>query len=190
MEIAVFGGSFSPVHIGHMAVASTILERKLADEVWMMPCRLNPLKTENELWSDEDRLALLEKAAEYRNGISGKKNIRISRHELSLPSPSYTVTTFKSLMAKYPEAGFRLVAGADSYLDFTRWRDWEWIEENCRPIVYPRPGFPINNLRPGWTLLEGVTLHDVSSSDIRKMLESGKVDGDLMPWLGDRLPNI
>lgn len=179
MDIAVYGGSFSPVHQGHMAVASGVLERGLADEVWMMPCRRNPLKTENSVWKDSDRIEMLQKAIEY----AGDPRIRISTLELEMPSPSYTCNTFRKLMELYPDFRFRLIAGADSYLDFHKWRESQWLEATLKPIVYPRPGYEIRSLRPGWTLLEDVPQVDISSSEIRKMMAENRPLGHLLPWI-------
>ena len=179
---AVFGGSFSPVHIGHMEVAAGVLRNRLADAVMMMPCRLNPLKDGSGLMADSDRLDMLEKAVNYYK--KGEDlNIWIDTLELRMPSPSYTVSTMRILSANFPEERFRLIAGADSYMDFRRWRDWEELERDFAPIVYPRPGYDIEELRPGWTLLRGVRETDISSTRLRHMLARGEDVGAYMPWL-------
>lgn len=179
---AVFGGSFSPVHTGHMAVARGVVERGLADDVWLMPCRRNPLKAA-VLMDDISRLRLLRQAADYTNRRLGGERIKVSELELEMPAPSYTSETLKALTEKYPDRGFRLVVGADSYLDFHRWRNWEWIVENFAPIVYPRPGQTIGTLEPGWTLLGGVEEVDISSTRLREMIKSNQPAVEYMPWI-------
>lgn len=180
--VAVFGGSFSPVHSGHINVASQILKLGLADEVWLMPCRLNPLKDKKELMGDEERLGLLRMAEDYCRE-KGVKGLRVSEVELSMPEPSYTCHTLRRLREENPDKEFRLVCGADSYLDFEKWKDYKWIEENFSPIVYPRPGYETGPLRPGWTRLENVKEIEVSSTRIRDRIASGDVPFDMMPWL-------
>ena len=182
-SVAVFGGSFSPVHDGHMAVASQTLANGLAEEVWMMPCRLNPLKNGKGLLPDDTRVRLLRDAVEYYRREKGQGGIKVDLTELQLPSPSYTALTLRHLAVKYPLHRFCLLVGADSYRDFEKWKDWKWIEENFNPIVYPRPGYEIMSVRPNWTLLENVKETDASSSAIR---EGGLSRDDLrrlMPWM-------
>ena len=188
MDIAVYGGSFSPVHYGHLAVASGVIDNSLADEVWMLPCRRNPLKDVDPVWADETRLDMLGKATEYWEKKHENKKLKVSCIELTMPSPSFSYNTFRCLMEKYPDLNFRLVVGADSYLDFQKWYEWEWLESNLRPIVYPRPGFLLKEVRPGWTLLEGVETVDISSTEIRKMIEENKPVVHWMPWLEDKDP--
>lgn len=181
--VGVFGGSFSPVHKGHLAVVKGILDRGLSDGVWIMPCRLNPLKSRTELWGDAERFENLRKAIGYLDyGKYGSK-IELRSDELERPAPSYTCDTLRSLVRRYPDKEFRLVVGADSYIDFRKWKDWMWLETNFSPIVYPRPGFEIGELRPGWTLLDGMELNDVSSSRIREMIARGESPDVEMPWL-------
>ena len=183
MKVAVFGGSFSPVHTGHLAVATEVIERRLADEVWLLPCRKNPLKDESGLLPNDIRLQLLEKAVNYQNAQLGGEPLKVCDIELELPSPSYTIDTLRLLSHLYPEYEFRLLAGGDSYLEFEHWKDWEIIETEFSPIVYPRPGNDIGTLRKSWTLLDGVKEWDISSSAIREMLcREGDIPGEFMPW--------
>lgn len=186
MKAAVFGGSFAPVHIGHMEVVRAVLDRGLAERVLLMPCRQNPLKRGNPPVAHEERLALLRKAVEYYRGLprEGRPyDVTVDETELSMPSPSYTCDTLSRLAEEHPDTEFRLVVGADSYLDFDRWKNSDWIVANFSPIVYPRPGYKIGPPRPGWTLLEGAELHDVSSTLIRDILRNGCGATEFMPWL-------
>lgn len=181
--VAIFGGSFAPVHKGHMEVARGILDRKLADEVWMLPCRQNPLKEDGPQMTDYDRVRELETAVQHYNRLRGKgKEIMVNPMELHMSPPSYTCHTMQILTDTYPEIQFRLAVGADSYLSFTDWMKWEWLEEKFAPIVYPRPGYEINEVKPGWTLLEGVELTDISSTKLREMIGRGEETEKYMPW--------
>lgn len=183
-RIAVFGGSFSPIHKGHLKVASGILERDLADEVWLMPCRQNPLKGGVALQGDEIRMTQIEKAIAYaeeeRPSLKGK--IKIWDEELKTDGPSYTSESLRKLTASFPEYRFRLAVGGDSYETFTQWKEWEWLEENFSPILYPRPGHKIDNIREKWTYLENMELTDISSTRLREMLKNGEPVVKWMPW--------
>ena len=185
-RVAVFGGSFSPVHIGHARLASAVIRKGLADEVWLMPCRRNPLKANAPQFDEEKRLGLLHKAARYCNTLFGKERIKVSELELTMPEPSFTADTMRRLMAENPDVEFRLLVGADSCLDFSRWREWEWLERNFAPIVYPRPGYALEGARQGWTLLEDVEQTDVSSTLLREMMAKGEDPREFMPWVDDR----
>lgn len=182
-KVAVFGGSFSPVHSGHLAVAQGVLSRKLADEVWMTPCRLNPLKDGSQLMPDSVRISLLEKAVDWVNAGFVGSPVKICDIELGMPSPSYTADTLRLLQRRYPGHDFVLLAGADSYLDFKRWKDWEWIESDFHPVMYPRPGSKVEELRPTWTLLDNVREVDISSTELRRRLSSGEDVKEWMPWM-------
>ena len=183
--VAVFGGSFSPVHTGHLAVAEGLVRSGLADEVWLTPCRKNPLKTGPCLMSDEERVNLLGEAISFmentRKDLKGK--LKISEIELGMEIPSYTIKTLERLSEEYPSHTFRLAVGADSYLDFEKWRDWERIEKRFAPVVYPRPGYEIGNLREGWTRLENVEEIDISSTELREKMSKGSDTSEYMPWL-------
>lgn len=182
---AVFGGSFSPVHLGHMQVARTVVSDGLADEVVMMPCRRNPLKNGKELLPDGERLNLLRSAISYYDKAApgGNSHISVSGLEFEMPDPSFTVNTLRLLIKLNPGHTFRLVVGADSYISFSLWKDWQWIESNCSPIVYPRPGYDIDTVRKGWTLLEGVKETDISSTRLREILAAGGDVSSYMPWI-------
>lgn len=183
--VGVFGGSFSPVHTGHLEVVMGILDKGLTDEVWLLPCRLNPFKAGNKPIEDKERLRMLNAAVDYicKSKESYRKKIKISDIELTMPSPSYTFKTLNRLKEMYPDTVFRIVAGADSYLNFEKWREWEWIENNFSPIVYPRPGFVLGDVRNKWTLLSDVKLTDISSTQLRTALACGRDVSRFMPWV-------
>lgn len=165
--IGIFGGSFAPVHHGHTGVAETILNKGLVDEVWMMPCRRNPLKNGVAI-ADAERIALLNKAVSQTMATSNLKGrIKVDLTELDMPEPSYTWLTLTMLKEKYPKDKFRLIIGADSYNNFDKWMRSEWIAENFQPIVFPRPGYPIEEKKEGFIFIEGVEEYNVSSTELR-----------------------
>lgn len=169
MTVAILGGSFNPVHNGHIALAQGVVESGLADEVWLTLSPLNPLKAHpEELLPDEVRLEMLRLATE---GVPGLKVCDI---ELSLPRPSYTVNTLSVLAERNPEVTFRLLIGSDNMLIFDRWKDHDVILSRFSPIVYPRPGYP-------WEGAIDLPVHDISSTRIRAMLKAGEPVNNYLP---------
>lgn len=169
MEIGIFGGSFNPVHCGHIGLADAMVKRGLVDEVWMVLSPQNPLKhLGSAMASDADRMAMLRIACE------GRPHLRACDVELSMPRPSYTVDTLRLLAFRYPQHRFRLIIGADNLAIFDRWRQHEYIWEHFSPIVYPRPGFP----REGCVEMD---TFDVSSTELRRLIAEGAPLNNLLP---------
>lgn len=175
MRIGVFGGSFNPVHNGHVAVARAAVEAGLVDKVLMVLSPLNPLKTKPEdLLDDEVRFEMLRLACKpYRE-------LEACDIELSMPRPSYTIDTLRRLSALHPADSFRLIIGADNYAIFSKWRDYQEILAKYAPIVYPREGFPMPGGNVDFTPLPA-PLFPLSSTDIRERLASKEPIGGLIP---------
>lgn len=166
--IGILGGSFNPVHIGHMMLASFLVEWGYVDAVWLTLSPLNPLKTgSNELIADIKRLAMLNIA------IKGASKIDICDIELSLPTPSFTIKTLDALSQAYPSYKFKLVIGSDNWAVFDKWKDGEKILDNYGVIVYPRPGYPVDLHADGMEYVKAPTVN-ISSTFIRKALAKGR----------------
>ena len=132
MQIGIYGGSFNPVHFGHVGLAKWVSEHTDLDEVWMMVSPNNPLKDSRELADEQVRLAGVQKA------IEGIPHVVASDFEFHLPRPSYTANTLRALVAAYPQHTFSLIIGEDNLRILPRWREWEYIVVNYRIFVYPR----------------------------------------------------
>lgn len=163
----VFGGSFNPVHIGHTRLASWLVEKGVCSRVLLMVSPQNPLKTDSRLAPFEDRFAMASLAAA---GITG---VEASDFEATLSLPSYTCRTLRALAESMPDADIRLIIGADNWLIFDRWRDSEEIINRFHPIIYPRPGYEVDqaSLPPGVIYLPDAPLTDISSTEIRALLD-------------------
>ena len=132
MKIGIYGGSFNPVHFGHVGLAKWVIEHTDLDELWLLVSPNNPLKPAGILAPEDERLEAV------REAIKAIPGLKASDFEFSLPRPSYTANTLRALQKAYPEHEFTLVIGEDNLAIFTQWREWEYILENFRIFVYPR----------------------------------------------------
>ena len=181
MKIAVYSGSFNPVHNGHLSIAKATLAEGF-DEVWMVISPQNPHKKEEELWPFEDRLKMVELA------IKDQPQLKASDCENHLPRPSYTIRTLKYLKENYPQHQFRLLIGEDNLVKFRQWKDYQQIIDSFGLIVYPRSTVPLNHQAPGnhrtpspnITTLKAPLLN-ISSSEIRKRLAENQSVSQLVP---------
>ena len=166
VRTALLGGTFNPLHNGHLTIASSVLEQGLADEVWMLITPCNPWKSDQALLDDRLRYDMVSEA------VKDMKGVRASDYEFKLDKPSYTANTLRHISADYPDREFILTIGADNWVKFDKWRDYKFIQENYKIIVYPRKGYPIENLSENTTLLD-CPLMNISSTQIRQMVKNG-----------------
>lgn len=132
MKIGVYGGSFNPVHFGHVGLAKWVIEHTDLDELWLLVSPNNPLKPAGILAPEDERLEAV------REAIKAIPGLKASDFEFSLPRPSYTANTLRALQKAYPEHEFTLVIGEDNLAIFNQWREYEYILKNFRIFVYPR----------------------------------------------------
>lgn len=171
LRIGIYGGSFNPVHKGHVSLAKWIVDNGIVDELWLMVSPLNPLKAdvENEILPFETRMEMARIATENISGV------RVSDFENSLPVPSYTISTLEALCGAYPQHSFCLVVGADNWKDFHRWHRWQEIVSGYDVFVYNRPGYDLEIPHEfSRVKLIDAPLYDISSTMIRKLVSEGK----------------
>ena len=172
--VAIFGGSFDPIHNGHLALAAEVLGRGLATEVWFMVTPQNPHKQGNTLSDEQLRLQMVQLAVE------GMEGVRACDFEFSLPRPSYTLNTLTALDEAYPECCFSLLIGADNWEKFDRWYKGDEILSRYGVIVYPRGSESEPPLPQGVRWLPA-KLHDVSSTMVRAAVAAGGAISSLVP---------
>jgi len=132
-RIGVFGGTFDPVHVGHLAIALAALESVPLDRVLFVPVRRSPLKDRDPLASTADRVAMLETA------IASEPRFALTRAELEREGVSYTVDTLEELRS---QGELFLILGSDALADLPRWRAPDRIRELATILVAARPGAP------------------------------------------------
>jgi nicotinate-nucleotide adenylyltransferase len=168
-KTGLYFGSFNPIHIGHMIIASYMVEFTDLDEVMLVISPHNPLKEKKSLLPDHHRLALANVAVE------DESRIRTTNIEFKMPQPSYTIDTVARLEEKYPDMEFILIAGTDIFPTFHKWKNYKEILRKCRMYIYNRPGYTLGEYKghPNITLYDA-PLMEISSSFIRKSIGEGK----------------
>ena len=173
IHTAIFGGSFDPVHCGHVALARAVRDSGLADEVWFLVTPLNPHKQGNNLTDEVQRLAMV------RLAIADDACIEASDFEFHLPRPSYTINTLDALEKAFPGREFLLLMGADNWQKIDRWYKGDEIVSRFGIIVYPRGNEEAPAL-PATVKWLQAPLFDISSTEIRNAIAAG---GDVSQWL-------
>ena len=176
IRTGIYGGSFNPIHNGHIAIARAMTTRAGLDEVWLVVSPQNPLKPVGSLLADEKRLLMAQTAV---RGIPG---VTATDYEFHLPRPSYMWNTLQSLSRDFPEHDFTLLIGADNWAVFHRWYRADDIIANYPIAIYPRTGYPIDtaSLPPNVKLID-TGLYDISSTQVRELIARGGDITGLVP---------
>jgi len=175
MNVGLFFGSFNPFHIGHMAIASYIVEYTNLDQVWFVVSPQNPLKKKSSLLDQYHRLQII------RAEINDIDNLIASDIEFSLSQPSYTIDTLAYLIGKYQGYKFSLIMGADNINSISKWKNYMQIVSHHPIIVYPRPNINYKEIYKNVTYLKDAPIIDVSSSFIRRSIKNKKKVSFLVP---------
>lgn len=188
-SIGIYGGTFDPVHLTHIAIAKTARKILSLDSVLFIPTNCSPHKAVSATTAD-DRLKML------RLALDAEDNLYVDDQELTRPAPSYTIDTINQLMETHPEAKLFLIIGADQYQQFSHWHRAQEILTRVTLIVVPRPNHPSPSLVASKSLCSAdtkgkamrltVTESPVSASFIRgKLLNNQSVEDYLHPKVID-----
>ncbi len=193
--IGLYGGTFDPIHFGHLRTALELKEGLGLQEVRLVPARISPLRDKPQA-SSQDRLRLLAEA------VAGVQGLVVDDRELCRAGPSFTVDTLASLRAEVGNVPLCLLLGTDAFLGLPRWREPERILELAHIVVAHRPGWSIPTVgqaaewlqerrgegamaliqKPSGVILTyPVTALDISATAIRRMLAEGRSPRFLLP---------
>ena len=183
--VGILGGTFNPVHIGHLVLAQDAVEKLELDEVRLVPCALPAHKEGRGLLDARHRVAMLELAVE------GNPRMEVSKVEIERGGVSYSIDTLREFRAAEPEAEFYFIVGVDALYELHTWKDVYALLEICRLAVFHRAGVELPRredirLREPWPALltEGIErghIFEVSSSEIRRRVAEGMSISYLVP---------
>ena len=163
MKIALFGGSFNPIHKGHLKIANELLDKKVVDEVWFIPCGNHAFG--KELASGKDRWNMLNLATR------GNPKLKVIDLEIKSRRKSFSANTIRLLRRKF-NYNFYFVIGADNLRDLEKWHDFEYLKENVEFILIKRAGFELTN-NPGIRIIHTLEMENpISSTKIRVLLSN------------------
>ena len=184
-SIGVLGGTFNPIHNGHLTVADEAMGRLGLDEVWLLPAGRPWMKEGEPVAVDEHRVRMLQLA------IEGKPVFRLSTLEIERPGPTYTVDTMvrlRDFLEKGDELYFILSWG--TLAQMPQWKEPARLSEMCRLVAVPRPGLSSPDLRSLDEIIPGLSrrvilldkpLIDISATEIRRRVARGMDIGQLVP---------
>ena len=186
MDIGIFGGTFDPIHCGHLAVAEGVQSALELSLIVFIPTGQPWLKQDQEISAAEHRVQMV------RLAIAGRSGFELCTMEVERPGPTYTVDTLKALRRHYVDAAnLYFLVGSDAFADFPKWKEPQEIIGLCQLVVFRRPGFPLPSLEeferrvPGISqrvVFAGTPEVDVSATEIRSRIDQGlSVDGMVPP---------
>jgi len=190
--IGIFGGTFDPIHVGHLRTAIELRDSLGLDHIKLLPCHL-PAHRDRPGASSEQRITMLELAVE------GIDSLVIDKREAQRDSPSYSIDTLTSFRAELPDTKLLFCMGMDAFSNFTEWHRWESILEIAHLVVVERPGSELSaasaelldsrscasvtdlNQLAGGILLQSVAQFDVSATRIRGLVSQKRDISYLLP---------
>jgi nicotinate-nucleotide adenylyltransferase len=179
MNIAVYSGSFNPLHIGHLAIMKHLIEKAGFDMVYLIVSPKNPLKDSISSDSAADRYNA---AVEAVNRHFVTSVVKVDDIELTMPEPHYTIRTLNALLEREPGNEFTLVIGADNLACIRKWKEYQRILTDFGVAVFPREGHDLKSIREGLMSensnyeirLLDAPLVTISSTEIRDAIQHGK----------------
>jgi len=174
-KIGILGGTFNPIHTGHLLLAEGIREDLGLDYILFIPCNLPPHKKNSGLASANDRVEMVKLA------IKGNQFFRLSKIELFREGKSYSIDTVTELNKKYKhKAKFFFIVGSDSFSGLKKWKDIDKIKKLCKLVAASRPGYSFKY--KGIKLIHVPTLN-ISSTEIRHFVKNRESIKYLVPDL-------
>lgn len=175
MKIGLYFGSFNPIHMGHLIIASHVVNKTDLEQVWFVVSPQNPFKQSASLLNEYQRLHLIKLA------IDGENDLRASNVEFNLPKPSYTVDTLAYLKEKHPTHEFCILMGSDGFQNLNKWKNYQVITTQHPIYIYKRPGFDIQETHGANIQILEAPLLEISSTHIRELIKDKKSIRFLVP---------
>ena len=170
LKIAIYGGTFDPIHHGHLILAREALERVGLDQVIFVPAAISPFRKTAPAAGGEIRLSMLRAAIEDEIGFS------VDDCELRRPPPSYTIDTVKEIEQRENDAEIYLLVGDDHVAGLTKWHRFDELQKMVRFVVLDRTARPPNH---GYSVVQRMI--NISATEIRKRVASGRSIRYLVP---------
>ncbi|MPQ32732.1 nicotinate-nucleotide adenylyltransferase [Clostridium estertheticum] len=185
MKKAIFGGTFDPIHIGHIHIAYEALYSLKLDKILFMPAGNPPNKLNKQITDSKIRYDLVNKA------IEGEINFEISDYEINKKENSYTYETIELFSKLQSNTEWYFLIGADSLIDLNNWKNVDRLLNGCRLVVYNRAGFALEKILKQKKSLESkyhnkiifldMPIIDISSTRIRESIKEGRNINYLLP---------
>ena len=181
-RIGLFGGTFDPVHVGHMALAEQVRKDMMLDRIILLPAGNPPHKSQKDITDKLHRFCMLQIAAEPYPYIS------VSDYEILKETPNYSYQTIADFREMYPEDEIFFIVGGDSFLNFPKWKEYRKLLTMCPFIVVSRPGisseeYPesFRDIVPSPRIFHIHAAYDISSTNVRNMLYVGERADAFLP---------
>lgn len=164
-QIGILGGTFDPIHNGHLHLARQIKETFHLDQILFLPAYIPPHKQDHPVTPAHHRLAMLQLATRKQG------NYVISPIELDRKGTSFTIDTLRALKAEKPEQSFHLIMGSDTFREFPTWKDYLEVANGCNILVGLRPGHPFTKTKspPDWTFIDGEGIYSVAREETNRL---------------------
>ena len=180
MRLGLMGGTFDPIHLGHVLAAEEALERCRLDEVWFVPAGRPWMKEGEEVSAAHHRINMATLA------VSSNPRFSVSSIEVDREGLTYTVDTLEELNREDTSRELFLIVGADSLVQMDRWKEPERIRELCRIVAVPRPGYDAPNTAGGAdestrVIFLEAPLTAISATEVRERVSKGLPVGDWVP---------
>jgi len=186
--IGILGGTFDPIHLGHLHLASEVQKQFTLAKIKIIPCYQSPTRS-IPIASVLDRVAMIKLA------IAKSPYLELDEREIKQPKKSYTIETLQSLRQELPNTPLCLIIGADAFTHLSEWREWEKFTEFAHLIVVRRPNSVLKHVKPnpplsnlshnlsGGTFIAEINALNISSTMARDLITQNKNIGALVPKL-------